>query len=112
MGDDHVAESSTTAHQSEFGLINYGMPVLSPAGVQEILDYGVIGYGLSRYASVWVGIKCVKDTIESTAVIDWSGGTGSNWFEPKEDRRPKEGLSIRPNDTMLPQEARVGRSQA
>lgn len=106
MGDDHVAESSTTAHQSEFGLINYGMPVLSPAGVQEILDYGVIGYGLSRYASVWVGIKCVKDTIESTAVIDGRVDR-IKLVEPKEDRRPKEGLSIRPNDTMLPQEARL-----
>ena len=106
MGDDHVAESSTTAHQSEFGFINYGMPVLSPAGVQEILDYGVLGYGLSRYASVWVGIKCVKDTIESTAVVD-ARVDRIHLVEPKEDRRPKGGLSIRTNDTMLPQEARL-----
>ncbi len=106
MGDDHVAESSTTAHQSEFGFINYGMPVLSPAGVQEILDYGVLGYGLSRYASVWVGIKCVKDTIESTAVIDGSVDR-IKLVEPKIDRRPKEGLAIRTHDTMLPQEARL-----
>ena len=106
MGDDHIAESSTTAHQSEFGFINYGMPVLSPAGVQEILDYGVIGYGLSRYASVWVGIKCVKDTIESTAVIDGSVDR-VKLIDPKVDRRPKEGLHIRPGDTMLPQEERL-----
>ena len=106
MGDDHIAESSTTAHQSEFGFINYGMPVLSPAGVQEILDYGIFGNGLSRYASVWVGIKCVKDTIESTAVIDGRVDR-VKLVEPKVDRRPKEGLSIRPNDTMLPQEARL-----
>lgn len=106
MGDDHVAESSTTAHQSEFGFVNYGMPVLSPAGVQEILDYGVIGYGLSRYASVWVGIKCVKDTIESTAVVDGRIDR-VQLVEPKVDRRPKEGLSIRPNDPMLVQEARL-----
>ena len=70
MGDDHTAESSTTAHQSEFHLLDIMIPILSPAGVQEILDYGVLGYGLSRYAGVWVGIKCVKDTIESTAVVD------------------------------------------
>ena len=106
MGDDHVAESSTTAHQSEFSFVAYGMPVLSPAGVQEILDYGVIGYGLSRYASVWVGIKCVKDTIESTAVVDGRVDR-IKLVEPKVDRRPKEGLHIRPNDTMLPQEARL-----
>ena len=40
------------------------MPVLSPAGVQEILDYGALGWALSRYAGVWVGLKCVKDTVE------------------------------------------------
>jgi len=70
MGDDHTAESSTTAHQSEFHLVDVMMPILSPAGVQEILDYGLYGYALSRYASVWTGIKCLKDTIESTSSID------------------------------------------
>ena len=106
MGDDHVAESSTTAHQSEFGFINYGIPVLSPAGVQEILDYGIFGYGLSRYASVWVSIKCVKDTIESTSVVDGRVDR-MKLVEPKKDRRPADGLSIRPNDGMLPMEARL-----
>ena len=70
MGDDHTAESSTTAHQSEFTFVDVQMPILSPAGVQEILDYGALGWALSRYASVWVGMKCIKDTIESTAVVD------------------------------------------
>ncbi len=106
MGDDHVAESSTTAHQSEFTFVNYGMPVLSPAGVQEILDYGVLGLGLSRYAGVWVGIKCVKDTIESTAVIDGRPDR-IKLVDPKVDRRPADGLYIRPGDTMLPQEERL-----
>ena len=64
MGDDHTAESSTTAHQSDFHLVDVMMPILSPAGVQEILDYGIYGFALSRYASVWTGIKCLKDTIE------------------------------------------------
>jgi indolepyruvate ferredoxin oxidoreductase len=70
LGDDHTCESSTTAHQSEFGLVNALMPVLSPAGVQEIVDYGLLGIAMSRYAGVWVGLKCVKDTVESTASID------------------------------------------
>ena len=70
MGDDHTAESSTTAHQSEFAFVDVMMPILSPAGVQEVLDYGALGWALSRYAGVWVGLKCIKDTIESTAVVD------------------------------------------
>jgi len=74
MGDDHTAESSTTAHQSDFHFVDVMMPILSPAGVQEILDYGLQGYALSRYAGVWVGLKCLKDTVESTASVDASLG--------------------------------------
>ena len=36
MGDDHTAESSTTAHQSEFHFVDVMIPILNPAGVQEI----------------------------------------------------------------------------
>ena len=72
MGDDHTGESSTTLHQSEYALIDAMMPILSPAGVQEILDYSAIGWALSRYAGVWVGLKCVKDTVEVTEVVDGS----------------------------------------
>ena len=42
MGDDHTAESSTTAHQSEFHFVDVMIPILNPAGVQEILDYGAL----------------------------------------------------------------------
>ncbi len=72
MGDDHTCESSTTAHQSEFAFMDVMMPILNPAGVQEIIDYGLIGWALSRFAGVWVGIKCVKDNIEATASVDVS----------------------------------------
>jgi indolepyruvate ferredoxin oxidoreductase len=48
MGDDHTAESSTTAHQSEYHFVDVMMPILNPAGVQEIMDYGL--YGLASAA--------------------------------------------------------------
>ncbi|ORE96447.1 indolepyruvate ferredoxin oxidoreductase [Stappia sp. 22II-S9-Z10] len=70
MGDDHTCESSTTAHQSEFGMINTLMPILSPAGVQDIVDYGLLGIAMSRFSGLWIGFKLVKDTVESTASID------------------------------------------
>ena len=49
MGDDHTAESSTTAHQSEYHFIDVMIPILNPAGVQEILDYGLYGWAMSRF---------------------------------------------------------------
>ena len=105
MGDDHTAESSTTAHQSDFGLVSVMMPVFAPAGVQEILDYGALGWALSRYASVWVGIKCLKDTVESTSVVDAS----LDRVKPVTPAfaLPPGGLSIRSPDPMLAQEARL-----
>ena len=110
MGDDHTAESSTTAHQSEFHLLDIMIPIMSPAGVQEILDYGTFGYGLSRYAGVWVGLKCVKDTIESTAVVDGRVDR-IKLIDPKPDKRPKGGLNIRPSDPILLQEERLHESK-
>ena len=106
MGDDATAESSTTAHQSEFAFVDAMMPILSPAGVQEVLDYGALGWALSRFAGVWVGIKCVKDTIESTAVVDASLDRVAP-IDPPGFALPEGGLNIRRIDAVLAQEARL-----
>src|SRR5699024_1029017 len=57
-------------HHSELALIDAMMPILSPAGVQELLDCCITGWALSRWSGLWVGIKAMKDTIEATAVVD------------------------------------------
>jgi indolepyruvate ferredoxin oxidoreductase len=106
MGDDHTCESSTTAHQSEFAMLDAMMPVLNPAGVQELLDFGLYGFAMSRYSGCWIGLKCVKDTIESTASVDGSLDRVSITL-PDDFEMPPGGLNIRPNDTPLEQEARL-----
>ena len=70
MGDDHTAESSTTAHQSEYHFIDVMIPILNPAGVQEVLDYGLYGWAMSRFTGAWTALKTMHETIESTAAID------------------------------------------
>jgi indolepyruvate ferredoxin oxidoreductase len=108
MGDDHTCESSTSAHQSEFAFVDYMMPVLNPGGVQEILDYGLLGYALSRYAGVWVGLKCVKDNIESTATVDGRlDRIKVNIPTEDEFQMPPGGLNIRLQDEPLVKEARL-----
>ncbi|HSM41227.1 MAG TPA: indolepyruvate ferredoxin oxidoreductase family protein, partial [Afifellaceae bacterium] len=102
MGDDHTCESSTTAHQSEFALMDVMMPILNPAGVQEILDYGIHGWALSRYAGTWCGIKCVKDTIESTAIVDGRVDR-VEIVTPTDFEMPPGGLNIRIGDHPLMQ---------
>ncbi|MFZ4809226.1 MAG: indolepyruvate ferredoxin oxidoreductase family protein [Hyphomicrobiaceae bacterium] len=106
MGDDHTCESSTSAHQSEFAFVDAMIPVLNPGGVQEILDYGLYAFALSRFAGVWVGLKCVKDNIESTATVD--GRIDRVQIKLPEDfRMPPGGLNIRLGDGALEKEARL-----
>jgi indolepyruvate ferredoxin oxidoreductase len=108
MGDDHTAESSTTAHQSEFNFVDVMIPILNPAGVQEIIDFGLYGWAMSRFTGAWVGLKCMHETVESTAVID-GGLDRLNIVIPGPDeyRMPDGGLNIRLGDTVLGMEARV-----
>ncbi|WP_159731080.1 indolepyruvate ferredoxin oxidoreductase family protein [Methylosinus sp. Ce-a6] len=110
MGDDHTAESSTTAHQSEYHFVDVMMPILSPAGVQEIVDYGLMGFALSRYAGVWVGLKLIKDTVESTASVDGSLDRVRP-VAPLDFLMPPGGLNIRPRDPVLAQEERMQESK-
>jgi indolepyruvate ferredoxin oxidoreductase len=106
MGDDHTAESSTVAHQSEFAFVDVMIPILNPAGVQEILDYGLYGFAMSRFCGAWVAMKCVKDNIESTASVD--GHIDRVKIEiPTDFAMPPGGLNIRPRDPFLEQEARL-----
>jgi indolepyruvate ferredoxin oxidoreductase len=74
-GDDHVAESSSAAHAGEFSFVDAMVPTLNSAGVQEIIDYWLYGYALSRFVGTWTTIKCVKDNIESTASVNLAATT-------------------------------------
>jgi len=106
MGDDHTAESSTTAHQSEYHFIDVMVPILNPAGVQEILDYGLYGWAMSRFTGTWVALKSMHETVESTAVIDGSLDR-VNIIIPTDFQAPPGGLNIRLGDSVLGQEARL-----
>ena len=105
MGDDHTCESSTTAHQSEFGLVDAMIPILNPAGVQEILEFGLLGIALSRFSGCWVGVKCVHDTVNTAASI--KAHVTPDITLPDRSILPPDGLNIRWPDTPLAQEARL-----
>ncbi len=107
MGDDHTCESSTTAHQSEFALVDAQIPVLNPAGVAEILEFGLLGFGLSRYSGCWVGLKCVHDTVNTAASIDFDPGRIQ--IATPDFVLPAGGLNIRLPDPPLAQEERLHR---
>ena len=106
MGDDHAGESSTVCHQSEYAMMDAMIPVLNPANLAEMVDYGLHGWAMSRYAGVWVGIKCVKDNIESTASVRLTADDFHSHL-PNDFDRPEGGLNIRRNDDRFTQESRL-----
>ncbi|WP_310611016.1 indolepyruvate ferredoxin oxidoreductase family protein [Limnohabitans sp.] len=104
-GDDHVAKSSTAAHQRDHIFKACGTPVFFPSSVQEILDLGLHAIAMSRFSGVWSGMKTIQEIVESsaTAVID---PERVNIVIP-EFEMPSGGLHIRWPDTALEQEARL-----
>ncbi len=68
-GDDHTCKSSTLPHQSEYAFIDAGIPVLNPSGIQEILDFGILGWEMSRYSGCWVALKTIAETMDSSATV-------------------------------------------
>ncbi|WP_417546945.1 indolepyruvate ferredoxin oxidoreductase family protein [Marinobacter segnicrescens] len=104
-GDDHAAESSTLVNQSDQLLMGAMIPVLNPATVQDYLDFGVFGYGLSRYSGCWVGFKAIAETVETSASVDASFDR-VNLVEP-DFEKPEGGLNLRWPDPILEQERRL-----
>jgi indolepyruvate ferredoxin oxidoreductase len=94
LGDDHACESSTTANQSEYAMVDAMIPVLNPAGVQDILDYGLYGWALSRFSGCWTALKCVHDTVEATASVQVSPER-ARAIVPQDYPLPPGGLNIR-----------------
>ena len=105
-GDDHACKSSTLPHQSEYALIDASIPVLNPAGVQDILDLGLYGWALSRFSGCWVGLKSIADTMDSSASV-FADPHRVEIVDPTDFELPPGGLNIRWPDPPLEQEARL-----
>lgn len=101
-GDDHGGKSSASAHQSEHTLMAGFVPVLYPSTIGEIIEYGLFGWALSRYSGLYVGLKCITDTLDlsgSVALPD----IHARCVRP-EHALPPEGLNLRPKLPPLVQE--------
>ena len=70
VGDDHGAVSSTLPHQSEHNLASAMVPLISPAGVSEYIDFGLLGWAMSRFCGAWVGFKCQTEIVECSSTVD------------------------------------------
>ncbi|MEL7028914.1 MAG: indolepyruvate ferredoxin oxidoreductase family protein, partial [Pseudomonadota bacterium] len=105
-GDDHLASSSTLPCESDDAFISFGMPLLAPSSVQDILDLGLMGWELSRFSGLWVGFKTIAEIVEVTATVQ----VDLDRFHvatPEDIAMPLDGVHIREPDTQLAKEERL-----
>src|SRR5205814_1328576 len=105
-GDDHIAKSSTAAHQSDHIFKACGLPVFFPSSVQDILDMGLHAFALSRFAGVWSGMKTIQEIVESASSV-FVDPDRVDIVLPEDFQMPPGGLHIRWPDPPLEQESRL-----
>jgi indolepyruvate ferredoxin oxidoreductase len=101
-GDDPHARSTIFPSDSNAAFYKFFMPILSPGNIQEIIDYGLHGYALSRASGLWIGFKLVTDVADSAAVAE----VGAHRIKPvlpdvMFDGRPLV-PTLRPNEAGAP----------
>ncbi len=102
-GDDHGCVSSSMPHQSDFTFQAFSMPVVAPANVAELLEFGLYGWALSRYCGAWVGLTALSEVVESAGTVDLDAIAQrvSAWQGPEEvqakaqHQAPEDGLHYR-----------------
>ncbi|MEL7482263.1 MAG: thiamine pyrophosphate-dependent enzyme, partial [Pseudomonadota bacterium] len=105
LGDDHTCKSSTLPSQSEYAMADAEIPVLNPASIQDVLDYGLHGLEMSRVSGAWAGLVALADTMDSGAVIDVSLNRLS--LVRPELELPDAGLHMRRADNPMEKEWRM-----
>lgn len=105
-GDDHVAKSSSLAHQSDHIFKACGLPVFFPSNVQEILDLGLHAFAMSRFSGLWTSLKTIQEVVESSTTVSVDPDR-VNIVLPGDFDMPEGGLHIRWPDAPLAQEARL-----
>ena len=97
LGDDPAARSSTVTSQSEYAMMDAEIPVLHPANVQEMIEFGLTGWALSRYSGCWVALKTLAETVDSSASITVDPDRPRLRL-PDDFEMPPEGVHIRPRE--------------
>ncbi|WP_376089738.1 indolepyruvate ferredoxin oxidoreductase family protein [Roseomonas sp. CCTCC AB2023176] len=105
-GDDPSAKSSTVANATEHTFMDLEVPYLDPAGVAEVLEFGLKGIAMSRFSGLWSAMKCVADTMDASATFR---ADALAWMPviPEGDFEGVDGRHIRIPDVVLAQERRL-----
>jgi indolepyruvate ferredoxin oxidoreductase len=105
VGDDHAAKSATMPNQGDFAFMSNLMPVIYPSNVQEVIDFGLWGFAMSRFSGCWLGFKVLPNLMDASASVSVDPERAPIVI-PDFDF-PPDGVNIRwPDDRFTP-EARL-----
>ncbi|MEI8327301.1 MAG: pyruvate ferredoxin oxidoreductase, partial [Betaproteobacteria bacterium] len=96
-GDDHGCVSSGMPFQSDLAMQAWSMPVLHPANVAEMIEFGLYGWALSRFSGAWCGLIALSETVEGSATVDLDR-LRSRFDAPVDYSAPAGGLHYRLHD--------------
>ena len=96
-GDDHGCVSSGIPFQSDLAMQAWSMPVVHPANIAEMIEFGLFGWALSRFSGTWCGFIALSETVEGTATVDLDA-LRLQFDEPVDYARPAGGLHYRLHD--------------
>jgi indolepyruvate ferredoxin oxidoreductase len=105
-GDDPGASSSSIPNQCEHAFISAMSPVIYPADVSDILEMGLFGYAASRYSGLWLAMKTVADTLETTGTVLLPDAP-TIYLPPEDFEMPAEGVEGRWPDDRFAQDRRL-----
>ena len=83
------------------------IPVLSPATLQDVLDYGLYGLAMSRFSGAWAGMIALADTMDSGGVFNVDLERFK--IQLPEFEFPEGGVGLRVGDIPLHKEERLRR---
>ena len=83
------------------------MPILNPATLQDYLDFGLLGFALSRYSGCWVGFKAIGRDGRDFGAPSAVDIARPDIVIPADFAMPPGGLNIRWPDPPLEQEERL-----
>ncbi len=101
-GDDHNAKSSSIASYSNSTFCDLDIPVLVPASVVDVIDFGLYGWALSRYSGLLVGLLTSADNMDSAMTVVRPQAPPSFSMPAR-----NFDVHIRKNDRFFPKDVRI-----
>ncbi len=105
VGDDHAAKSATMPNQGDFAFMSFGMPILYPSNVQEVIDFGLYGWAMSRFSGCWIGFKVLPQLMDASASVSIRSGAGEDraarvQLPARRGEHPLAGRSVQPRGAV------------